>query len=719
MASLTVSAVLLLVCVVGLLVVCTPRRKLETKNQILSHHTSKLSLSADKRDLGGNNQDRVDGSVSSSSDRKSPRSLDSQEVILDRVTSPRSTCADQTQQVGAVVSTTTPSNGDLNNTVYNELRPMERSGSAFEPHNTGASFDGHNSLPQCGHKMRSSLRNSSSSQVHRSGRFAAISESLEHKLQRGPQQVFMPRAPSNELRQDEQEAPEQKQQQQQTTTNHQQQQQVAFSELERNSLINKLWSRLLMKPERAPSVATGRRLKTRPIISMPVSVNQSSSSGARRSSVNLSRLTGGANSGAGGINETNSANGKINSLNSNHINSGHHLVSSKANLIQDSTTASDGTASSGRSSSSSAGQQHHEVAAAGVAMMAPSLGSYPSAADYLQQQQQQHQAMWMQQPPVDVLQMNRSPKLMMGEHGGAPLDCGGGLYVNHDTGAYNHHQVADQQGHLYTNTVAYLAPTGNPYSAAAQQKPPLDHSAQMINGYTVQPLGWSDHNQSAIPIGVGHYQLSMLNNNNHNKCSSNNNNHDNTAESQIDFSDAQQQAASRAYYATINNNNNNNKQVADQQRQNFNHQTTTASGNYGTLPVRIPPDQIITTDVADAIFDANYGTLISRSSVYRTLGYAAPNNQHNNTTTTCNSSSSSPNSLTTHTNNTLNGSIQDNANHLPTFKFSSQALLNGDIQFGDNQVAIVHSDGSTITTTNTSLATAKSNLNDKGLATNV
>lgn len=634
MASLAVSAVLLLVCILGLLIVCAPRSKLQTKSQIMSHPGQQLKQSAAR-------QDAPDGSVSSASDRKSPRSLDSQEVMLDGRVSSRLVQQGEPQEGSTSATIQTAYHNH-----HHQLQHIERAGSAFEPARSGD-----HSLPQYGgHKMRASLRHPaqlSTQQAHRSGRFAAISESLEHKLQRGPQQVFSPRAPPAGPPNQQAEVDPRGAQQRAASS---QQHEIAFGELDRNSIINRLWTRL-MRADRAPGASTGRPLKARPTISMPVSMGQSA---ARRGSM----------AGASGT-----------SASDNTKTSSSHLVSSKANLIQDSTTASDGTASSGRSSSSS-GQQNQQNELAPT-IMAP-LGGYPSSASYMQP------AVWMQ--PPDALQTSRSPN-----GGTAAPDCG--LYVNHAMTGSNNYNQALEQAHLYTNSVAYLAqPSANPYMVGQHQQQKPEHSAQMIDGYTAQPLGWSEHhNQSATPIGLGHhYPMSNL----------------------VQPGESQFNGLGRAYYASIAN-----KQLAaGQQRHNFQNQT---SSNYGTLPVRMPPNQMVaTSDAGDAYFDANYGTLISRSSVYKTLGYAASstssNNQHNN----CHSESSSPNSLTTHTNNTLNGSNQDNA-HLPALKLSSQTLLNGDIQFGDNQVAVIHhSDGSTITT-NTSLANAKSSSNDKGLATNV
>lgn len=676
MASLAVSAVLLLVCVVGLLIVCTPRR-LEAKSQAMSR-SSHVGLPADNSEAS--KPDRPNGSVASSSlslGRKSPRSLDSQEGMLDHARQERTISRLAEQQEFEIACA-----NDMF-VAEHQLQPIERSGSAFDAH-IGVGPE-QNFFAQYGHKMRSSLRHPSSvqfgpQQALRSGRFAAISETLEQKLQRGPQQVLSPRGPTHE---------QQQLQQNDTlkavTPDHQ----VAISELERNSLINRLWARLLMKPERQPTaVLTGRRLKARPVISMPVRVSESSS-GARRSSATLSLPCGGPTDKSLPASANNL---KINSLNSNHISEGQ-FVSSKANLIQDSTTASDGTASSGRSSSSSAGggsavanernQHQNELANnhKAATIMPPPLTSYPG---YKQQQQQ---LIWVQHSH-DTLQMSRSPKLIEQQQLNAVAGAGIGdshldssLHVNQELS--NACNQAPEQGHLYTNT--YLPPA-NPYSN--QQKP--DNSPQMINGYTAQPLSWNEHNLSAAPIVFNHYQLPMLASNNSSK-----------------------QQVGRSYYATINNQS---KAAASQQRPNFDQ----TSGNYGTLPVRMQPAQMVaTSDAGDAYFDANYGTLISRSSVYKTLGYAASNTSSNNQHQ-CNfsSSSSSPNSLTTHTNNTLNDSSQDHTQHLTTLNLSSRALSNSDIQFGDNQVAIVQSDGSTIAA-NVSLTSSKSNLNNKSLATNV
>ena len=77
---------------------------------------------------------------------------------------------------------------------------------------------------------------------------------------------------------------------------------------------------------------------------------------------------------------------------------------------------------------------------------------------------------------------------------------------------------------------------------------------------------------------------------------------------------------------------------------------------------------IATSDAGDAFFESNYGTLISRSSAYKTLGYAPPESPgggqlsqlHNaqlNGVANLSTASSSPNSMTTHHNGTVSGNL--------------------------------------------------------------
>ena len=470
--------------------------------------------------------------------------------------------------------------------------------------------------------------------LQRSGKFAAIHECLE------PLFLQQARAPSGDQPQHNNlgQAHQRDQQHQGDAAGKSQ----SVSELEHsNSLINRLWSRLLPGQGRRTSGAS-RRIKARPIISMPVNVTSQRTSLGRAANLSnsLTMLAMSAQQ------DSKPDGSKSNSVNLNHINAGH-LVSSSANLIQDSTTGSDGTASSsGRSSSSSSGGGRNRELCAPVQEAQANGGFVDGANGYMQQ------AMWMQGPLTvsSVAPAKMSPNGLYRMNAGQ-LDCA--MYVNNENVAYaSDHNLAQ----LYQTNGQLSYDTG------------LDQSAHTTNDYTSQPLAWSDQNQ-AIP--AGHYQLPAM---------------------IADPYFASTQQNGRPCYATICN-----KPV-----QQF---VAASAANYATLQMSPTGGQchsVVPTSDADAFFESNYGTLLSRSSAYKTLGYATSPNTFSPAQPTCHSASSSPNSLTTHANNLSNNpNLDQMAQHAPVIS---------DSRFQDSPAIIVQSNGS---------ATSAKNLNDKGLATHV
>lgn len=595
MAWIAIGGVFLLACLVCMLIAFTPRRKLDVK--------------LDANDLASN----------SNSDTKSPP------VEHNNNNSNSNICDNQLN--------TQTSTGDLHCQLplhqYCLSQPATPNG--YEQANlSDSNASPARNLIESRHKLRSSLRQpsnqSSSSALVKSNshKFAAIHESLEHKLQLG------------KLNQQQQQQLHQSESADSAEASHKSQ---TISELDRQSLINRIWNRVLMRPNaNNDNSLRSRRAKTRPVISMPVSV--AGSGQPRRSSLSLN-LAANANS---------ESSAKSNNL--NLIGRSTQMVSSSANLIQDSTTASDGTVSSGRSSTNSSANHNHLQPAQA------SLGGQKYA----------QQGMWIQSDPLNkqlvVDQLDSLNQQDLTACSNLNFDSQT-IYVNNDQSAYGLNNV-----NLYTSEqVASF--TGQSCS-----------DTDTILGYSNHTSpGWpSELSQPVQPSQLSHYQLPMRV----------------TGDSYL----AASQSIGRPCYASVCNKPGSLQQLT--------------ANNYGTLTLLQPQNpsmanhQLVpTSDAGDAYFESNYGTLLSRSSAYRTLGYA--NSPISNGQFNANSSSTSPSS-------SINNNHQQSApsnNHLPNLSHDSfqRPLKEQTSQFSHQ--AVVQCDGSTISSSQTN------QLDDNGMATHV
>lgn len=699
-ASLSVGAIFVFVAVVSAIVVLAQCRRLDaiTKTGPLAPDKANSNNKADQLEA------RNCAKLASHRPETPGRPASDATLPMD----PNDTCLANAKRLNELepefVATTTGSAAMAQsalNSMMARQTPIDvpRPGSAFEAATSQRRHSYHRQ-----HQFRSSLRQAAGAHQHQlarssclsSARFAAIHESLEHRLQFGARQEAGANDKSGgadigsadnkwagslgRARPD-----------------------VGVAKIKQRpgsaaGLIDRLWLRLQMKPTEGGARPAARwSAKARPTISMPVGggaeparLARSSLTGGSLTMIAQDGPTGAKPDGPSGANRQ-PAGGQLHPL--SHLGGvvggqAHHLVSSsQANLIQDSTTASDGTASSsGRSSSTGS----HRQQPAGAHCPEP-VSHGPDAPGY----QHQHQHQLQQASPAWAHQQP---------------DCCGGVYATNGL-------TYDQQ-RPYANEDPDHVHNLGPYSGAGQAQVAWASGAALAKAL--------EHEQHQQQLAAGHYQLPMLMSEPYLAA----------AVAVVQQQQQHQDKIGRPCYATICN-----KQAPSANS----ICSPPASDNYGTLPTRPMPlghhqkaALVPTSDAGDAYFESNYGTLLSRSSAYKTLGYApGSTNSTNSSTMPANndSTSSSPSSLTTHANSNSSHNLSTPHSHrqhhfsgyghnetppVASMINGASATANG---FGVAQqchptpaTMTIQSDGTT-TTSSTTTTTPKSLKN--GLATHV
>jgi hypothetical protein len=511
-------------------------------------------------------------------------------------------------------------------------------------------------------------------------RFAAIHETLEHKLQFGGNNTSLMR-PNGE--QQHALAANEQQTGSSATLSDSSNQQLdnsngslasAPKQATRASLIDKIRNRFRSaggagQQAGADVSAASKRASLgsstkggRPTISMPIGGMVSGSVGAsrlRRSSLSSSLVTVGGGAGdqqqltgqpqlqpAGSMHANSMKHSMMMHLNQISGNAESNLVSSSANLIQDSGTASDGTTNSGRSSRTSSqqpnGHRHHHQLQQQHAFVAPINLAYQPQEHYNQ--------------PVQVISNNCDNNIVYANS----VD----LYeLANEQNAYQ-----QQQQQLYANGYQQAV---DPSGSLAYQGQYSHQQQQVI--YTTGHAG-DQYQNGSLQATNEHYQMPML-----------------MSEPYLAAAVAaaaaaanQHQADERPCYATMCNGTIN-KSPVHQHQQQIIQNGNSLNGAYGTLPLQrnhfehlndpmtalvgspnsfqasAQQATIKTSDGGDAYFESNYGTLLSRSSAYKALGYSQQ--PANNSLCADSSAGSSPSSLTTHANTTPTASGQQQ--HLP------------------------------------------------------